>query len=180
MSTAAVSGNQGSMNPFELVLSKLPDARPVAGSSHKAWKARCPAHADSDPSLSVTLGDQGGALIHCYAGCSPEAVVGALGLTMADLMPPRETQRGHSTFPACPNHPPEKANAPVEKAECPLCVSAGSCPGGSDKHQLVDGLVNTRGPSTSSEDSACRCHAGLDSDSLHSSSPPRNPAASFP
>jgi len=94
MSTAAVSGNQGSMNPFELVLSKLPDARPVAGSSQKAWKARCPAHADSDPSLSVTLGDQGGALIHCYAGCSPEAVVGALGLTMADLMPPRVTSHG--------------------------------------------------------------------------------------
>ncbi|HSW01838.1 MAG TPA: AAA family ATPase [Sedimentisphaerales bacterium] len=124
MSGAAVSRGQGSMNPFERVLSKLPEAKPVAGTSHKAWRARCPAHADSDPSLSVMLGDKGGALIHCYAGCAPESIVEALGLTMADLMPPRETQRGHSAFPACPEHPPEKANAPVEKAECPLFPNA--------------------------------------------------------
>jgi hypothetical protein len=72
-----------------LVLSKLPQARPVPGTSHKGWKACCPVHADKNPSLSVCLGDQGGALIHCYAGCKPEAIVEALGLTMADLMPPR-------------------------------------------------------------------------------------------
>jgi hypothetical protein len=89
------------MNPFELVLSRLPDARPVPGASQKAWKARCPAHADSDPSLSVTLADKGGALIHCYAGCSPEAVVVAMGLTMADLMPPR-----HDNGPRATGHGP--------------------------------------------------------------------------
>jgi hypothetical protein len=91
------------MNPFELVLSRLPDARPVPGASQKAWKARCPAHADSDPSLSITLADKGGALIHCYAGCSPEAVVEALGLTMADLMPPR-----HDNGPRATGHGPLK------------------------------------------------------------------------
>jgi hypothetical protein len=48
------------------------------------WTARCPAHDDRNPSLSVRdAGDR--LLVHCFAGCSPEAVVGALGLRMADL-----------------------------------------------------------------------------------------------
>ncbi len=93
MSRGVVAGERGAMNPFELVLSRLPSAKPAAGTSQKAWKACCPAHADTNPSLSVTLGDGGRALIHCYAGCTPEAIVAAMGLTMADLMPPDETRR---------------------------------------------------------------------------------------
>lgn len=48
------------------------------------WTASCPAHADSSPSLSVAEGDRG-ILVHCFAGCTTEDVVAALGLTMADL-----------------------------------------------------------------------------------------------
>jgi hypothetical protein len=48
--------------------------------------------------------------------------------------------------------------------------SSDSIPGGSDKRQLVDGLVNAREPSTSSEDSACRCHPDRNLPSL-----PRSP-----
>jgi len=118
MSMAVVAGERGSISPFERVLSKLPDARPVPGTSQKAWKARCPAHADENPSLSITVGDHEGALIHCYAGCTPEAIVEALDLTMADLMPP-ETKRGHSTFPACGKRPTENPSTHVEKVECP-------------------------------------------------------------
>jgi len=81
------------------VLSKLQDAKPVAGTSQKAWKARCPAHADTNPSLSITLGDGGRALIHCHAGCAPESIVEALGLTMADLMPQRAEGRRLDTAP---------------------------------------------------------------------------------
>ncbi len=81
------------VSPFELILSKLPDARPVGGSSQKAWKALCPAHADSKPSLCVTDGGDGRVLIHCYAGCPPEAIVEALGLRMADLMPQKAVTR---------------------------------------------------------------------------------------
>lgn len=74
-------------NGLELVLSRLPEARPVGGSSQQAWRARCPAHADTQPSLSVCAGSEGRALIHCYAGCKPEAIVEALGLRLEDLMP---------------------------------------------------------------------------------------------
>ncbi len=44
--------------PIELVLSKLPDAKP----SGKGSIARCPAHDDKNPSLSITEGDGGRAL----------------------------------------------------------------------------------------------------------------------
>lgn len=35
---------------------------------------RCPAHADSDPSLSIRQGDRG-ILVTCFAGCCREAVL---------------------------------------------------------------------------------------------------------
>lgn len=41
------------------------------------WQARCPAHDDRNPSLSIS--DKNGlALFHCHAGCSQEAVIDAL------------------------------------------------------------------------------------------------------
>jgi hypothetical protein len=79
-----------SASPVDLLLSKLPDAKRSRG----GWKARCPAHDDRRPSLSVLHGDNGGAVLHCHAGCEPKAVVAALGLTMADLMPPRSEPAG--------------------------------------------------------------------------------------
>lgn len=58
------------------------------------WVARCPAHEDRSPSLSVRALDDGRTLLHCFAGCSVEDIVGALGLALEDLFPPRlEAQR---------------------------------------------------------------------------------------
>ncbi len=71
------------MNPVDLVLSKLPDAKPCG----EGWTARCRAHDDKHPSLSVGTGDGGRALVYCHAGCDKEKIVKAIGLTMADLMP---------------------------------------------------------------------------------------------
>jgi hypothetical protein len=55
--------------------------------SGDGWTARCPAHEDQRSSLSIGTGDDGRVLVHCHAGCSTEAIVGKLGLTMRDLMP---------------------------------------------------------------------------------------------
>ncbi len=55
----------------------------VRGSGQK-WTARCPAHADRSPSLSVGQdGDK--LLVHCHTGCTSESVMAALGLSMRDL-----------------------------------------------------------------------------------------------
>lgn len=47
------------------------------------YMARCPAHEDSHPSLSVTPNSDGTAVFHCFAGCRYEAVREALRLPKA-------------------------------------------------------------------------------------------------
>src|SRR5260370_27954879 len=46
--------------------------------------ARCPAHDDRNPSLSINQRD-GKWLLHCHAGCTPGAVCDAVGLKVHDL-----------------------------------------------------------------------------------------------
>jgi hypothetical protein len=53
------------------------------------WVARCPAHPDKAPSLSVRELSDGRVLVHDFAGCSVEAILGAVGLALEDLFPPR-------------------------------------------------------------------------------------------
>lgn len=54
------------------------------------WIACCPAHPDDKQSLSISIGDKGNVLLKCFADCQTEAIVTTMGLTMADLFPPRE------------------------------------------------------------------------------------------
>lgn len=51
------------------------------------YMACCPAHQDRSASLAVKELDDGRVLLHCFAGCDAAAVLGAVGLTFADLMP---------------------------------------------------------------------------------------------
>lgn len=53
------------------------------------WQARCPAHDDRSPSLSITETAEGIVLVKCWAGCSASEVVAAVGLELKDLFPPR-------------------------------------------------------------------------------------------
>lgn len=67
------------------------------------WSARCPAHDDKGPSLVITEKEPGLILLKCFAGCSVHEVVGAVGLEISDLFPPRETHHGkpeRRPFPA--------------------------------------------------------------------------------
>ena len=66
--------------------------------------ARCPAHEDRDPSLSVSV-KEGRTLIYCFAGCSADAVLEAVGLTWRDL---REGEAWTwSPFPSRPKPRPK-------------------------------------------------------------------------
>lgn len=60
----------------------------------------CPAHPDRNPSLSIRWKD-GRILIKCFAGCPPEDVVRAMGLTMGDLFDddPSSLERARSKYP---------------------------------------------------------------------------------
>lgn len=68
---------------------------------HNRWAACCPAHDDHSPSLSVRVLDDGRVLVHCFAGCGVDAVMGALGLSTSDLFPERITDHAK---PVRPNH----------------------------------------------------------------------------
>lgn len=72
------------MSPADRVLSTLAGVRRTGPGR---WSAICPAHADRRPSLSIREIDDGRLLVHCFAGCDVDEVVGALGLELADLFP---------------------------------------------------------------------------------------------
>jgi hypothetical protein len=59
------------------------------------WKARCPAHNDRSPSLSIREGDDGRVLVICRAGCSLDSILAALKLARRDLFagPPPTPQQ---------------------------------------------------------------------------------------
>jgi 5S rRNA maturation endonuclease (ribonuclease M5) len=66
--------------------------------------AKCPAHDDSSPSLSVGEGDDGRVLLHCHAGCTHDQIVAAVGLTVADLFPPKERSERRRIVATYPYH----------------------------------------------------------------------------
>jgi putative DNA primase/helicase len=43
-----------------------------------AWMARCPAHEDRNPSLSISPGKDGKVLVRCHAGCDQRDLIAAL------------------------------------------------------------------------------------------------------
>lgn len=74
------------------VLDRLGDV--TSGKVDQQWEARCPAHDDRRSSLSVSVGeDDGRVVLHCHAGCEPEAICQAIGLRLADLFPPKRDRR---------------------------------------------------------------------------------------
>jgi hypothetical protein len=67
------------------------------------WLARCPAHEDKSPSLSIRELEDGRILIHDFAGCQVGDVLAALGLSMANLFErplAHSLPKTHSTIPA--------------------------------------------------------------------------------
>lgn len=53
------------------------------------WKACCPAHDDHDPSLIVTIKDDGKINFTCWTGCTGHSILSAMGLSFSDVYPPR-------------------------------------------------------------------------------------------
>ena len=53
------------------------------------WLAKCPAHEDRSPSLSIRELDDGTVLVKDFGGCGAADVVAAVGLRLKDLFPER-------------------------------------------------------------------------------------------
>jgi hypothetical protein len=56
------------------------------------WLARCPGHEDKSPSLSVREMDDGRILLHDFAGCAVEEILGAVGLGFDVLFPEKQNE----------------------------------------------------------------------------------------
>lgn len=69
-----------------MLLSRLEGVR----RSGDGWRANCPnGHAKARGSLSITEADDGRILLACFACHDTPAILGALGLELADLFPER-------------------------------------------------------------------------------------------
>lgn len=69
-------------NSVRVLLSRLDG---VMRNGESRWMAKCPAHDDRSPSLSIK--DTGTrTLIHCFAGCEASDVLAAVGLTWQDII----------------------------------------------------------------------------------------------
>jgi P4 family phage/plasmid primase-like protien len=84
----------GNSAVLKKVIDLLDDHDCAPHESGSSWIALCPAHDDNNPSLSVSEGQDGRVLLHCHAGCEADAVCEKLGLTVADLFPPKKTCPG--------------------------------------------------------------------------------------
>lgn len=54
------------------------------------WLACCPAHDDNSPSMTMHETDDGRILVHCWAGCSFEEIVNAVGMGWEPWFPPKQ------------------------------------------------------------------------------------------
>lgn len=74
----------------------------VKANGRDKWVARCPAHQDRAPSLSIRAGDDGRVLIHCFAGCGAADVLDSVGLDYGALFEKSlgEFKPMHSPFSA--------------------------------------------------------------------------------
>lgn len=79
------------MSPEEIAARIDRTAKPKRNGSYELC---CPAHEDGNPSLTVSPGLNGRTVVHCHTGCHPADVMAAIGLSLADLMPPKEKASG--------------------------------------------------------------------------------------
>jgi len=91
----------GTTNPVQTVHTLLNQkgygpGKPLP-SGGEMW--RCPAHDDRSPSLHVTEADDGRILLRCFAGCTLDQIVGAIGIRTADLFPEQPDRTAHSDQP---------------------------------------------------------------------------------
>lgn len=77
--------------PVDALLSRLDR---VKRTGPDRWVARCPAHDDRGPSLSVRALEDGRTLVHCFGGCDVGDVLAAVGLELDTLFPPRTLMDG--------------------------------------------------------------------------------------
>lgn len=76
----------------------LDELEGVQQTSPGEWRARCPAHNDTNPSLSVTEGDDYPVVLHCHAGCDFEDIADELDSLSTSWKPWEGTEVDRYTY----------------------------------------------------------------------------------
>lgn len=76
------------LNPVAVIRDRLEAKGCNPRGPQHTFMAGCPVHDDSSASLSVKEGDDGRALLNCFAGCETPTIVAELGLQLRDLFTP--------------------------------------------------------------------------------------------
>jgi|GEM_PF-3406732 len=85
---------------FNEILDRFGEPRkPIPGGG---FSVRCPAHDDTNPSLSISPGNGSGPLFHCHAGCNNDDVLAAANLTWQDVLPPKDLPMTRKPAPVLP------------------------------------------------------------------------------
>lgn len=85
---------------IDAILDRVEKSRKTGRDS---WVCCCPAHPDKRPSMTLRELDDGRILMHCFAGCSVEQILGALGLDFDALFPDKPLEHAkpmRRAFPA--------------------------------------------------------------------------------
>lgn len=72
-------------SPIVRVIEALARAGCAPRKNGRSWQARCPAHDDRRPSLSLAEGRGGCVLLKCWSGCETSRVLETLRLSWRDL-----------------------------------------------------------------------------------------------
>lgn len=119
----------------------------VRGRGPGRWVARCPAHEDRSPSLSIRETGDGTILIHDFAGCSPSDVLAAVGLELKDLFPePLTDYRGRPARDRRHQHAAAEALKTLSSESLVLLIAARALAGGQtldgrDRQRLEDAAI---------------------------------------
>ena len=83
-----------SSRPVKNIVDRLREHGCNPRQSGENWCATCPAHEDSTPSLTISEGADGRALVFDHAGCSTESVLAAIGMQLRETFVSPDASRG--------------------------------------------------------------------------------------
>ena len=72
---------------FSEILARFESPKRIAAANgcKTTYQAKCPCHNDKLPSLTISEGDNGKIILHCFADCKTEDILSEIGLSYKDL-----------------------------------------------------------------------------------------------
>lgn len=124
----------------DLLLSRLDG---VKDRGYGRWLAKCPAHDDRSPSLSIRETEDGTVLIRCFAGCGAADIVAAVGLELRDLFPAPLPTGTHSRPPTRHRLPASDRLAIIDREALAVCIIASDLARGETLTDELRGRLHT-------------------------------------